>query len=171
MLFPALRIGFIVCPPSLVDRFIAVRMGLDGHSNGPNQMIMADFINGGHLDDHLRRLSAAYDERRTALVLSLERMLSDHLTVCECNAGTQVIASLHGHDESEFALRSAASGISVRGMGRYRLLPCASQQAVLGYAAFNKSAIVSAVTILRRAIADERSPPQWTADLPMSEAR
>jgi GntR family transcriptional regulator/MocR family aminotransferase len=171
MLFPALRIGYLICPSSLVDRFIAVRMGVDGHSNVPNQMVMADFINGGHLDDHLRRLHALYGERRGTLIQSLDRVLPDHLTIFERDSGTRVVASIRSYSEDEFTSRSAAIGVSVRAMSRYRLLPSASQQAVFGYAAFSKPAIVSAVTNLRRAMPDKRSPPRRTADLSMSEAR
>jgi len=152
ILFPALRIAFAVCPPPLLDRIAAVRVGVDEHPNVPNQMILADFINGGHFDDHLRRLAAAYPERRAALVRSLERDLSGTLTPHRKDIGTHVVASLHVHREQQFVDLCAREGIVVRGMGKFRLVPRETEEAVFGFAGFGPGIIAAAVSTIRGAV-------------------
>lgn len=131
-LFPALRIAYVVLPPDLVDRFLAVREGMDGHPNVPNQMILADFINGGHLDDHLRRCRESLSERREALLSAIAARLSHRLAPQSNPKGAQLICDLRGMDEENFVARSAAKGVSVIGMGRLRLIP-GPPQVLLGH--------------------------------------
>ncbi|HEY2069678.1 MAG TPA: PLP-dependent aminotransferase family protein [Rhizomicrobium sp.] len=121
-LFPALRIAFVVLPPGLIGRFLAVREGLDGHSNVPNQMVLADFIDGGHLDDHLRRSRECLAERRAVLVQAIARHLSPKLMAVSSRGVGEVICDLLGHEEETIVARAAEAGISLTGMSRLRLI-------------------------------------------------
>ena len=152
ILFPALRLAFAVIPSQLVDRFSAVRVGLDENTNVPNQMILADFMNGGHFDDHLRRLAEAYPERRAVLTQSLGDELSGIVSPLVRNVGTQLTASLDRHREHEFVDLCAREKIVVRGMTNFRLIPSAAEQIVLGFAGFVPSTIVAAVRAMRKAV-------------------
>ena len=152
ILFPALRIAFAVCPSSLLDRVSAVRVGVDEHPNVPNQMVLEDFINGGHFDDHLRRLASAYPQRRAALVRCLERDLSGTVTPQRKDIGTHVVASLHAHREQQFVDLCAREGIVVRGMGKFRLVPRETEEVVFGFAGFGPGIIAAAVSTIRRAV-------------------
>lgn len=152
ILFPALRIAFAVCPSPLLARFSAVRAGVDELPNVPNQMILADFINGGHFDDHLRRLAGAYPERRAALIGCLERELSGVVTPHRRDIGTHVVASLRDHREQQFVDLCAREKIIVRGMGKFRLVPRETEEVVFGFAGFGPGIIAAAVTAIRRAV-------------------
>ena len=134
------------------DRIAAVRVGVDEHPNVPNQMILADFINGGHFDDHLRRLASAYPQRRAALVRCLERDLSGTVTPQRKDIGTHVVASLHAHREQQFVDLCAREGIIVRGMGKFRLIPRETEEVVFGFAGFAPGIIAAAVTTIRKAV-------------------
>ncbi|HEY3637819.1 MAG TPA: PLP-dependent aminotransferase family protein [Rhizomicrobium sp.] len=151
ILFPALRIAYIICPPSLLERFAAVRIGLDEYANVPNQIVLADFMNSGHLDDHLRRLASAYPERRTALVDAMEREIPDIVVPHKQTAGTHVVVTLLRHSEDEFVALSRENGIVVEGMNVFRLNKSDTAQVLFGFAAFNPTAIRSAVKAIRRA--------------------
>lgn len=148
MLFPALRIAYMICPAALVDQFAAVRFGLDQHSNVPNQMVMADFIEGGHLDRHLRRLRDVYAERRSALIDALKRELPDSMSPRHHSAGTQVVADLRNLHEASVIARCDASGIRLEGMRKFRLLETECEEVVLGYAGFGPAAIAAAVRVM-----------------------
>jgi GntR family transcriptional regulator/MocR family aminotransferase len=115
-------------------------------------MILADFINGGHFDDHLRRLGAAYPERRAALITCLERDLSGIVTPHRKDIGTHVVASLHVHREQQFVDLCAREGIVVRGMGKFRLVPRETEEAVFGFAGFGPGIIAAAVSTIRGAV-------------------
>jgi GntR family transcriptional regulator/MocR family aminotransferase len=67
VLFPALRLGYIVVPSELVDRFVAVRDALDIFPPSLPQMVVAEFILEGHFARHIRRMRSVYAERLSAL--------------------------------------------------------------------------------------------------------
>lgn len=151
-LFPALRIAYAVCPAGLLDSFAAVRIGLDGHSNVPNQIVLTDFINGGHLDEHLRRLSAAYPERRAALIGAIERELAVYASPEKRLAGTQAVVTLREHTQDRFIALCKANGVTIDGMNKFRLISSDTEQVVLHFSGFSPSVIVTAVETMRRAI-------------------
>ncbi len=161
VLFPALRIAFMICPAALIDRFAAVRVGLDQHSNAPNQMILADFIEGGHLDRHLSRLASAYPERRAVLLDCLERELSDVLEPHRRSIGTHAVATLRACGEDEFVSACFSEHIAVEGMQPYRMCKTPRQDVLFGYAGFTVGEIRDAAAAMRRAataLAGSRHP-------------
>jgi len=64
VLFPALRLGYLVVPPDLTDVFVAVRLFVDRHVPILEQMALADFMTEGHFTRHIRRMHTVYAERR-----------------------------------------------------------------------------------------------------------
>src|SRR3989442_3661655 len=68
LLFPSLRLGYVVLPPSLVDVFVSFRRGTDLRSSGFEQAVLSDFIVGGHFWPHLRRMRNLYAGRLPALM-------------------------------------------------------------------------------------------------------
>jgi GntR family transcriptional regulator/MocR family aminotransferase len=67
MLFPALRIAYLVVPERLVDVFVAARGLMGDHNNTAMQLALARFMDDGHLNTHLRTLTRRCGERRVAL--------------------------------------------------------------------------------------------------------
>jgi GntR family transcriptional regulator / MocR family aminotransferase len=74
MLFPSLRLGYIVLPKPLFTTFRTAKLLNDMHSSLFHEQVLADFLAGGHLESHLRRMRTLYDRRRTLLI----RILRDH---------------------------------------------------------------------------------------------
>ncbi|HEY1630508.1 MAG TPA: PLP-dependent aminotransferase family protein [Rhizomicrobium sp.] len=151
-LFPALRIAYMVLPPELVDRFIAVRRGLDAYTNVPNQMILADFLDGGYFDDHLHRCRAALAERRGELLEILARRLGHVLVPRQTKGSSHLVCDLLGLDEEGFGVKATAQGIAVKQMRRLRLIAGGPSQVMLGYA-FPPAAIRQAAETLADAFA------------------
>jgi len=152
VLFPALGIAFAVCPLSLRDRFLEMQVAMDEYPSLPNQMILADFLNGGHLDDHLRRLSSAYPERRDALISRLEKDVPGIVAPQKKDCGTHVVASLRVHHAQQFAELCMREGIVARGMDIFHQTPRQTRDVVFGCAGFRPAAIASAVTAMARAV-------------------
>jgi len=75
-LFPGLRIGYLVLPPSLVAPMTVARTLLDGHSAAIPQLTLARFIEGGHFGAHVRTMRAVYAERRDTLARLVRKHLS-----------------------------------------------------------------------------------------------
>jgi GntR family transcriptional regulator/MocR family aminotransferase len=63
VLFPALRLGYLVVPPDLVDAFVAARELTDRHPPTVEQAVLVEFIAGGHFVRHLRRMRSCYAAR------------------------------------------------------------------------------------------------------------
>ncbi len=94
VLFPALRVGYLVVPKDLVRRFAAVRETMDIFPATFNQAVLADFIEEGHFARHLRRMRQLYRERRTVLAKSLRDELGGVLRVLGDQAGVHLVATL-----------------------------------------------------------------------------
>jgi GntR family transcriptional regulator / MocR family aminotransferase len=76
VLFPALRLGYLVVPPDLVDAFVAARELTDRHPPPVEQAVLVEFIAGGHFVRHLRRMRSRYAARQAALVAGISREIS-----------------------------------------------------------------------------------------------
>ena len=112
VLFPAVRIGYVVMPDNLIARFRRLRQALDNFPPPLYQAALFDFMRDGQFARHLRRTRAAYAERRRTLVRALDRELGDVVQVVGDHAGMHLVATLDA-DDREIAMRAAAAGLSV----------------------------------------------------------
>ena len=108
VLFPSLRLGYIVIPPDLVERFVAVRHVLDIFPPYLYQEVLSDFINEGHFTRHIRKMRQVYSEKRTALVESLRAEFASRFEVHGAEAGMHLAVTLpEGFHDSEIAMKAA----------------------------------------------------------------
>jgi GntR family transcriptional regulator/MocR family aminotransferase len=150
VLFPALRVGYLVVPPDLVPRFAAVREALDIFPPTLFQAALGDFITTGHFARHLRRTRQLYRDRRSVLVEALGRELEEAVEVVGEQAGLHLVARLAGkRRDREIAVRAARQGLRTMPLSACFLGPATSQGLVLGYGGSNTTAIPAAVRQLR----------------------
>ena len=108
VLRPSLRLGYIVIPPDLVDRFVAVRFAMDIFPSYLFQEVLTDFMHGGHFTRHIRRMRALYKERRTALVDALRAEFDGFFEIQGAQAGMHLTVTLPaGYNDVEIATRAA----------------------------------------------------------------
>jgi GntR family transcriptional regulator/MocR family aminotransferase len=107
VMFPSLRIGYVIAPPSLVPRLRRAKWLADRQTPVPEQAALADFISEGHLERHIRRMRRMYGGRRDALVESLERHFGDRVQVRGDAAGMHVLVRFQ---DSERITANAAAG-------------------------------------------------------------
>ena len=113
VLFPALRVGYLVVPPALREAFVAAREALDLFSPTLYQLALADFLREGHFARHLRRMRGVYLRRREALLDGLARHCADSLTVHNADAGLHVATLLpEGTADVDVVARMAARGLA-----------------------------------------------------------
>jgi GntR family transcriptional regulator/MocR family aminotransferase len=94
VLFPSLRLGYLVIPPDLVDSFAAAKSVLNRHAAPFEQTVLCDFIAEGHFGRHLRRMREVYAERRSILMESASRKLTGLLELSSVEAGLQTVGWL-----------------------------------------------------------------------------
>jgi GntR family transcriptional regulator/MocR family aminotransferase len=155
LLFPSLRIGYVVLPPSLVDLFLAFRYRTDFHNLSVDQVVLCDFIADGHLGRHLRRMRDLYASRLAALIDGGKRYLKGLLEISEVRAGLYTAAFLKNGMTSRQAEKAAAThDVEVVAIDRYSLNSSDPKGVVLGFAAFDEATIRAG--LIRLATALER---------------
>jgi GntR family transcriptional regulator / MocR family aminotransferase len=112
VLFPSLRIGYVVIPPDLINSFLAVRRAMDLCPPSFSQGVLADFIGEGHFARHIRRMKVLYQERRNALVASIDRELGSLVEVLGSEAGVHLTVALpKGAPDVEIARKAALQDV------------------------------------------------------------
>lgn len=155
VLFPALRLGYIVIPADLVGHFAAVREATDIFPPTFAQTVLADFIREGHFARHLRKMRARYRERRAALVGAIEQELGDTLQVLGAEAGMHLAATLpKGPRDRDVAARAADRGLWAMPLSSCYLGKASRQGFVLGFGGVDPPGIVDAVRRLRGVLED-----------------
>src|SRR5262249_22188890 len=86
MLFPGLRLGYLVLPGTEADRLRQLCSVLYLRTPAFMQAVVADFMTEGHLARHTRRMRSLYEQRRASLADALHEVFADRLSV-ELQAG------------------------------------------------------------------------------------
>ena len=152
-LAPALRLGWLVVPPTLLDAVTEEKVLADRGTARIEQQALADFLDRGELDRHLRRMRARYRRRRDALVEALAEALPE-ATVCGAAAGLHVMVELSdGDDERAICDEARSRRVEIEAMGEFRHRAAGSPPAlVLGYAQMPEPAIRAGVRELAEAV-------------------
>jgi GntR family transcriptional regulator/MocR family aminotransferase len=112
VLFPSLRLGYMVIPADLVEHFISVRVAMDIFPPYLHQEAITDFIREGHFARHIRRMRLLYSERRTALVKSIREQFGSSLEIHGTQAGMHLAVTLpKGLSDREIATKAARNGL------------------------------------------------------------
>jgi GntR family transcriptional regulator / MocR family aminotransferase len=157
VLFPWLRLGYIVLPLALVEPFLALRYATEFRCAGLDQAILCDFIADGHFGRHIRRMRELYAARLAALLYESRRYLSGLLEVSPVQAGLYSVAFLrNGMTSREAEDAAAIDGVETMGFHRLTLARPDLRALVLGFAAFDETSIRNGVICLAKAL--ERSP-------------
>jgi GntR family transcriptional regulator / MocR family aminotransferase len=152
VLFPSLRLGYLVLPQSLMDRFLAFRYQADAYPPAHLEAVLCDFIVEGHFGRHLRRMRELYGARQAALRDSVTRYLKGAVELPDIQAGLNSPAYLvNGMKSNAAAVRAAACGVEVLSIERYVLRRRDIQGVLVGFAAFTDAEIHKAVIALAQA--------------------
>jgi GntR family transcriptional regulator/MocR family aminotransferase len=150
VVFPSLRLGYVVIPPDLVERFLAVRRAMDLCPPTFYQEVLADFIAEGHFARHIRRMRVLYGQRRSVLVESIRKELGSMVEVLGDEAGVHLAVGLkNGLRDLEIAERATRQNLSIWPLSPSYLGPGARQGFILGFGSVGVDEIPGAVRKLR----------------------
>ncbi len=156
VLFPSLRLGYIVVPPDLVERFTAIISITRRHAPLLDQTVLCDFLTEGHFGRHLRRMRDVYAERLSILSEEANLRLTGLLEVSDVQAGLQTTGWLCGIDAESAAAAAAKRGVEVTPVDRYSQGRVVPQRLQLGFAAFDEREIRRGVRELAIALEGAR---------------
>ncbi|MBI3146121.1 MAG: PLP-dependent aminotransferase family protein [Pseudogulbenkiania sp.] len=149
VMYPGLRVGYLVVPDGLIDAFRAAYARLYREGQYPLQAALADFLSEGHFTRHVRRMRELYQQRQQLLRSTLSGRLGAALPPPPGEAGMHLVASLPPRvDEHALANQAAAEHIWLRSLQRHYLGPPTQRGLVLGYAGVEDSDILRAGTRL-----------------------
>jgi GntR family transcriptional regulator/MocR family aminotransferase len=156
VLFPSLRIGYMILPPALVDAFLKVRRMIDIHSPMLEQAVLADFMSEGHFTRHLRRMRTLYAERRSAL---LEAARGLALEIVSAEAGIHCIGWLpDGIDDLAVVKRAVEYDLNLTPISSFSMEPLPRQGLLLGYGGFDVQEIRQGVQRLGALLDSFKTP-------------
>ena len=142
VLFPSLRVGYLVVPPDLVDYFSATVSVTNRHAPLLEQAVLCDFIAEGHFGRHLRRMREVYARRLSVLSECTQQNLSGALEISGIEAGLQTAGWLHeGLNAETVAAAAATRGVEVTALGRYTQGATVREGLQLGFAAVDSKEI------------------------------
>lgn len=158
-LFPALRIGYLVIPDTLVDSFRAA-IRITGHTPpAAMQAALADLIGEGHFGAHVRRMRTVYAGRRALMHNALGGALGAFLEACPGDGGMQIASFLApGADDRLAATAAAQAGIHTGALSAYYLGDRKPAGLYLGYAGVPDADISGAAQRLAAALTSANTP-------------
>jgi GntR family transcriptional regulator/MocR family aminotransferase len=145
-LAPALRLGWVLCPPALVDQIAQLKVAADRGTAGLEQLILARLIESGRFDRHLRRMRKTYAAKRDALITAFDEHVPG-VGIHGLDAGFHAVASLpDGVTEAAVVAAARDRGVGLYGMSANRSNKAASPpRLVLGFGNLSERAIVEGI--------------------------
>ncbi len=149
-LFPSLRLGYLVIPSDLVDRFTALRRAMDLFPSYLHQAVLTDFINEGYFARHIRKMRLLYRERRNALVQAIRAEFGPKLEIAGVEAGLHLAVLLpEGFRDQEIAVRAARQNLWLWPLSTCYLGKASRQGFILGFGSTEPADMPRAVRRLR----------------------
>jgi GntR family transcriptional regulator/MocR family aminotransferase len=152
-LFPALRLGFMLVPPALVESFEQIATAFVQGAPSSLQGVVAEFIEEGYFATHIRRMRRLYAERHGALYEAARQRLGGLLDVRPAESGFHTIGLLpSGIVETEVTRAAEERGIVVSPIARFSIEPVSTRGLVLGFGGIRPAEIRDGVAQLARVL-------------------
>jgi GntR family transcriptional regulator/MocR family aminotransferase len=134
VLYPGLKLGYLVVPKRLVDAFKQAHYDLNRPGQMPLQAALAEFIESGHFASSLRRSRQSYAQRRQCLLEALQPCLGANAQITGAEQGLHLCLRLSPDtDDQALAQRIGAIGLTVRALSAYCLARTDAKGLVIGY--------------------------------------
>ena len=135
VMFPGLRLAYVVVPLSAVQRFEAVADHLNAGCPYLQQASVADFMAGGHFARHLKKMRALYAERRALTQQAFQQVLGERMQITLRAGGLHMLAELDAReDDVALAARAHAAGFALPALSRWYMQAKPRQGLLLGFA-------------------------------------
>jgi GntR family transcriptional regulator/MocR family aminotransferase len=155
VLFPSLRLGYLVVPRPLASSVAALKFLMDFHTATFEQEVLADFITEGHFEQHLRRSRARNASRRAALLEALQDGFGDRIEICGANAGVHVVVWFRDYRSSQLPAiltRAVAERLGIYSVAPFYMRQPRRAGMLFGYASLSEREIRAGVKLLREVL-------------------
>ncbi|MGI6733668.1 MAG: PLP-dependent aminotransferase family protein [Anaerovoracaceae bacterium] len=154
VLFPSIRLGYLVVPEHLVPGMRELKRLSDHHSNSVYQLALMRFIENGDLDRHIRRMKKEYQKRRDLLIELLHEYFGDRVHIHGASAGMHVVAEFDNVAFTEQRINKLLdAGVYVVPVERHSLTKGShANQIIMGYAGLTREDLMSGLDILKKVI-------------------
>ncbi|MCT4712106.1 PLP-dependent aminotransferase family protein [Enterobacteriaceae bacterium H11S18] len=154
ILFPSLRLGYVIAPEPLINAFNGARILMDRHPPSADQYVLAKFMSEGHLNRHLRKMRSVYAEKRRVLMEAVTALISPDLaTLQPTDQGMHMVLWLPGFDDREVVRKGIEAGISLRAVSHMFSAGNSESGVLLGLGGFTDEEIYAAVGKLGQLLA------------------
>src|SRR5437588_5668526 len=153
ILYPSLRLGFVVAPPPLVDTPVTARAALDQRSPAVDQATLARFITEGFFLSHVKRMRELYAQRRVFFIKQFQTWLGDYFDLEVTPAGLHFIAWLRRKEDFPLFMRAREeTGVWPRPLSFFCIKAQLDPAFVFGFAAWSQGQIEQGLAKLARAV-------------------
>jgi GntR family transcriptional regulator/MocR family aminotransferase len=157
ILYPSLRLGYLLVPDCLTDAVAKLRTALDQHSPTIDQATLARFITEGFYISHVRRMRKLYSERREVFIEQFNKLLGDRFTLEIAGAGLHALAWFRsGKDLAVLQEERLKLGVKISPLSFFCIDAKLPPALVLGFAAWSPAQIREGLIRLARAL--EKQP-------------
>ena len=151
VLFPSMRLGYLIVPPALIGPLAALKFLADRQSPTFEQEVLAEFIARGHFERHVRRARARNAARRTAMLEAFDDTFGDRAQVSGENAGIHMVVWLRDVEAArldDLIARAADRGIGLYSVAPHYTRPPEVAGLLLGYAGLTEAEIRDGIRML-----------------------
>jgi GntR family transcriptional regulator / MocR family aminotransferase len=167
VLFPGLRLGYLVVPTRLTERLTAAAHALSGGYGRLEQAVVARFMIEGHFARHLRRMRGLYAGRRTALAAALAKAFGDRLQIGLQSGGMHLLARPSGDTPDRELVRLAErNGLAPAALSAQAIIADCGPGLLLSFTNIPEAQAENAAQTLLRAIGDRVSRAAHSAQEP-----
>ena len=154
VLFPALRIGYLVLPENLLDRCAEISLLLQSGHSLLNEQIIADFMAEGHFARHIRRMRQLYADRRAALAEALTDRMGNRFRLDLSAGGLHLLARAKRRESDRVLVRKAAArGLGPTALSTYCIKQDCGSGLLLGFTNIPAETAPKVVRLLEQALA------------------
>lgn len=151
-MFPSLGLGYLIVPPRLVPVYRKARMLASEQMSPPIQAAIAEFINEGHMERHVKKLRSIYRKRRETLVRSLEKQFGENVSIGPHQRGVFVSVGFNlTLTEAEIIERAMDAGVGLTSTRDFYIRKAPARQFIFGIGSLNEKQIEEGIRKLARA--------------------
>jgi 2-aminoadipate transaminase len=160
ILFPGLRLGWLVAPPAIAERLQAAKQLADLHTSALIQAAVHRFCERKLLDRHVVRVAAEYGRRRAVLLGALKRRMPDDVTWTEPHGGFSLLLTLpSGLDATALLPRAVERGVAFTPGAAFWVGDAGERTLRLSFSAVTSAQIEEGVKRLAELIKSARRQP------------
>src|SRR4026209_2967747 len=153
ILYPSLRLGYLVAPPQLVDTLVKVRAVMDQHSPAIDQATLARFITEGFFLSHVKRIRELYAQRGVFFIEQFQKWLGDYFDLEVTPAGLHFIAWLRRREDLPLFMRACErTCVRNRPLSFFCIKAQLEPAFVFGFAAWSQAQIEQGLAKLASAV-------------------